>query len=74
MILTKASDFRDPGGRVALAIYNCRKITISAVNGHAVGAIRPIYLQILTDSCRLELVSLLCSSLLISVSYGLELR
>ena len=27
---------RDRGGRVALAIYHCRKITIAAVNGHAV--------------------------------------
>lgn len=34
----KPSDFRDPGCRVALAVYNCRKITISAVNGHAAGA------------------------------------
>ncbi|KAI0359779.1 peroxisomal enoyl-CoA-hydratase [Trametes cingulata] len=28
---------RDSGGKVALAIFRCRKITIAAVNGHAVG-------------------------------------
>jgi enoyl-CoA hydratase/carnithine racemase len=28
--------YRDPGGQVASAIYNCRKATIAAVNGHAV--------------------------------------
>ncbi|KAF8627053.1 hypothetical protein AX17_006393 [Amanita inopinata Kibby_2008] len=28
---------RDRGGRVTMAIYNCRKITIAAVNGHAAG-------------------------------------
>ncbi|KIL67681.1 hypothetical protein M378DRAFT_73608 [Amanita muscaria Koide BX008] len=28
---------RDRGGRVSLAIYHCRKITIAAVNGHAAG-------------------------------------
>ncbi|KAJ3785388.1 peroxisomal enoyl-CoA-hydratase [Lentinula aff. detonsa] len=28
---------RDTGGQVAMAIYNCRKITIAAVNGHAAG-------------------------------------
>lgn len=28
---------RDGGGRVSLAIHRCRKITIAAVNGHAVG-------------------------------------
>ncbi|EIW57639.1 peroxisomal enoyl-CoA-hydratase [Trametes versicolor FP-101664 SS1] len=28
---------RDTGGKVAMAIFRCRKITISAVNGHAVG-------------------------------------
>ena len=27
---------RDGGGRVSMAVYRCRKITISAVNGHAV--------------------------------------
>ncbi|KAK0223403.1 ClpP/crotonase-like domain-containing protein [Armillaria fumosa] len=36
--IDSTSDFRDPGCRVALAVYNCRKITISAVNGHAAGA------------------------------------
>ncbi|XP_006459494.1 hypothetical protein AGABI2DRAFT_184169 [Agaricus bisporus var. bisporus H97] len=29
---------RDDGGRASIAIYRCRKITISAVNGHAAGA------------------------------------
>jgi len=28
---------RDPGGKVTLAIFHCRKITIVAVNGHAAG-------------------------------------
>ncbi|KAJ8072896.1 hypothetical protein PM082_016455 [Marasmius tenuissimus] len=28
---------RDGGGKVTLTIYNCRKITIAAVNGHAAG-------------------------------------
>ncbi|KAK7032298.1 hypothetical protein VNI00_013257 [Paramarasmius palmivorus] len=28
---------RDSGGKVSLAIYHCRKITIAAVNGHAAG-------------------------------------
>jgi len=28
---------RDPGGKVTLAIFRCRKITITAVNGHAAG-------------------------------------
>ncbi|KAG7451327.1 enoyl-CoA hydratase/isomerase [Guyanagaster necrorhizus] len=36
--IQSATDHRDSGGRVAMAIYNCRKITISAVNGHAAGA------------------------------------
>ena len=30
-------EHRDRGGRVALAIYNCRKPVIGAINGHAVG-------------------------------------
>ncbi|KZV74851.1 peroxisomal enoyl-CoA-hydratase [Peniophora sp. CONT] len=29
--------YRDRGGSVSLAIHKCRKITIAAVNGHAVG-------------------------------------
>ncbi|KAI0067326.1 peroxisomal enoyl-CoA-hydratase [Artomyces pyxidatus] len=29
--------YRDAGGQVSLAIFRCRKITIAAVNGHAVG-------------------------------------
>ncbi|KAF9067059.1 peroxisomal enoyl-CoA-hydratase [Rhodocollybia butyracea] len=28
---------RDEGGQVAIAIYNCRKLTIAAINGHAIG-------------------------------------
>ncbi|KAH9998838.1 peroxisomal enoyl-CoA-hydratase [Russula compacta] len=28
---------RDSGGKVALAIFRCRKVTVAAVNGHAVG-------------------------------------
>ena len=28
---------RDHGGKVALAIFNCRKPVIGAINGHAVG-------------------------------------
>ncbi|KAJ7067111.1 peroxisomal enoyl-CoA-hydratase [Mycena amicta] len=28
---------RDTGGKVSMAVYRCRKITIAAVNGHAVG-------------------------------------
>ncbi|KAG7089350.1 hypothetical protein E1B28_011040 [Marasmius oreades] len=28
---------RDGGGQVSMVIYNCRKITIAAVNGHAAG-------------------------------------
>ncbi|KAJ3888319.1 peroxisomal enoyl-CoA-hydratase [Lentinula edodes] len=31
------TEHRDPGGQVAMAIYNNRKITIVAVNGHAHG-------------------------------------
>ncbi|KAJ3762656.1 ClpP/crotonase-like domain-containing protein [Lentinula raphanica] len=31
------TEHRDPGGQVAMAIYNNRKITISAVNGNASG-------------------------------------
>jgi len=31
------ADHRDGGGRVSLAIYNCRKPTIGALNGSAVG-------------------------------------
>jgi len=27
---------RDTGGRLSMAIYRCRKVTIVAVNGHAV--------------------------------------
>ena len=30
------TEHRDPGGQVALSIYNNRKVTIVAVNGHAV--------------------------------------
>ncbi|KIK55129.1 hypothetical protein GYMLUDRAFT_48075 [Collybiopsis luxurians FD-317 M1] len=33
----KEHEHRDPGGQVAMAIYNNRKITIAAVNGHASG-------------------------------------
>ncbi|KAF9267993.1 peroxisomal enoyl-CoA-hydratase [Marasmius fiardii PR-910] len=28
---------RDTGGQISISIYNCRKITIAAVNGHAAG-------------------------------------
>lgn len=31
------SEHRDRGGKVALAIFNCRKPVIGAINGHAVG-------------------------------------
>lgn len=31
------SEHRDRGGKVALAIFNCRKPVIAAINGHAVG-------------------------------------
>ena len=31
------SEHRDRGGKIALAIYNCRKPFIAAINGHAVG-------------------------------------
>jgi enoyl-CoA hydratase/carnithine racemase len=31
------SEHRDGGGQVTLAIYNCRKPVIGAINGHAVG-------------------------------------
>lgn len=31
------ADFRDGGGQVSLAIHRCRKVTICAVNGSAVG-------------------------------------
>ncbi|KAJ3732502.1 peroxisomal enoyl-CoA-hydratase [Lentinula guzmanii] len=31
------TEHRDPGGQVAMAIYNNRKITVAAVNGHASG-------------------------------------
>ena len=31
------SAHRDPGGKVTLSIFRCRKITIVAVNGHAAG-------------------------------------
>jgi len=27
---------RDQGGMLSLAIYNCRKLTIAAINGHVV--------------------------------------
>ncbi|KAL4891807.1 ClpP/crotonase [Aspergillus ambiguus] len=30
-------DYRDPGGRLALAIYRCRKPTVAALQGSAVG-------------------------------------
>ena len=31
------SEHRDGGGQIALAIFNCRKPVIAAINGHAVG-------------------------------------
>jgi len=31
------ADYRDKGGQVAIAIYRCRKFTVAAVNGHAIG-------------------------------------
>jgi enoyl-CoA hydratase/carnithine racemase len=31
------SEHRDGGGRIALAIFRCRKPVIAAINGHAVG-------------------------------------
>ncbi|MFH1481288.1 MAG: enoyl-CoA hydratase-related protein, partial [Pseudomonadota bacterium] len=31
------SEHRDGGGRVSLAIFQCRKPVIAAINGHAVG-------------------------------------
>jgi len=34
---TRIRDHRDGGGQVALAIFNCRKPVIAAINGHAVG-------------------------------------
>lgn len=36
---------RDDGGLVTLAIFRCRKITIAAVNGHAVGNIAGFILR-----------------------------
>ncbi|KAH8699069.1 ClpP/crotonase-like domain-containing protein [Talaromyces proteolyticus] len=33
----RSVDYRDPGGRLALAIYRCRKPTIAAMQGSAVG-------------------------------------
>ncbi|EGD91853.1 hypothetical protein H112_00455 [Trichophyton rubrum D6] len=33
----REKDHRDGGGRIALAIHNCRKPTIAAINGSAVG-------------------------------------
>ena len=35
--LTGMGDHRDGGGQVSLAIFNCRKPVIAAINGHAVG-------------------------------------
>ncbi|KAH9822560.1 ClpP/crotonase-like domain-containing protein [Melampsora americana] len=32
-----SKEYRDPGGKVALAIYRLRKLTIAAINGDAVG-------------------------------------
>ncbi|KAJ4479790.1 ClpP/crotonase-like domain-containing protein [Lentinula edodes] len=34
----REEDHRDPGGQVALAIYNNRKVTIAAVNGNSAGS------------------------------------
>jgi enoyl-CoA hydratase/carnithine racemase len=34
----KISEHRDGAGQISLAIFNCRKPVIAAVNGHAVGA------------------------------------
>jgi enoyl-CoA hydratase/carnithine racemase len=33
----KISEHRDGGGQISLAIFNCRKPVIAAINGHAVG-------------------------------------
>ena len=35
-LLTRVLAHRDSGGLVTMAIFRCRKITIAAVNGHAV--------------------------------------
>lgn len=32
-----APEYRDRGGQCSLAIFKCRKPTIAAINGHAVG-------------------------------------
>lgn len=37
--LTDPTAHRDGGGTVSVAIMRCRKITIAAINGHAVGRI-----------------------------------
>ncbi|KND91376.1 3-hydroxypropionyl-coenzyme A dehydratase [Tolypocladium ophioglossoides CBS 100239] len=36
-LVDKAADYRDAGGRVALAIYSCSKPVVAAINGSAVG-------------------------------------
>lgn len=33
----KISEHRDGGGRISLAVFNCRKPVIAGINGHAVG-------------------------------------
>jgi hypothetical protein len=38
-MISYPSAHRDDGGRIALAVLKCRKITISAVNGDAVSHI-----------------------------------
>ena len=53
-------DLRDPGGRLTLRIFNCKKPVIAAVNGHAVGIgitmVLPMDIRIAAEDARIGFV------------------
>lgn len=58
LVADDAAEDAEPGGVMSMAVMNCRKVTIAAVNGHAVRLpllhASPSYL--IKINCRLEWV------------------
>ena len=56
----KISEHRDGGGQISLAIFNCRKPVIAAINGHAVGVgitmTLPMDIRIVAENAKIGFV------------------
>lgn len=57
---TTISEHRDGGGQISLAIFNCRKPVIAAINGHAVGVgitmTLPMDIRIVAENAKIGFV------------------